>query len=117
FSDIKSDPEVRSVDEGVRAAKAFGAQGIIGVGGGSALDTAKAIAVMLTNEGTIRDYFGIDKIKTQAAPVIAIPTTAGTGSEVTVWSVLSDTENNVKVNIGSYLNCPRIALLDPELTI
>ncbi|MGB3290104.1 MAG: iron-containing alcohol dehydrogenase [Burkholderiaceae bacterium] len=117
FSDIKSDPEVRSVDEGVRAAKASGADGIIGIGGGSSLDTAKAIAVMLTNDGTIRDYFGIDKIKTPGAPVIAIPTTAGTGSEVTVWSVLSDTENDVKVNIGSYLNCPRIALLDPELTV
>lgn len=116
FSDIESDPEVRSVDEGVSAARAAGADGIIGIGGGSALDTAKAIAVMLTNTGTIRDYFGVDKIPTQGAPVIAIPTTAGTGSEVTVWSVLSDTENNVKVNIGSYLNCPRIALLDPELT-
>ncbi|NYT84807.1 iron-containing alcohol dehydrogenase [Pollutimonas harenae] len=116
FSDIESDPEVRSVDEGVRVARAARVDGVIGVGGGSALDTAKAIAIMLTNEGTIRDYFGIDKIKVQGAPVIAIPTTAGTGSEVTVWSVLSDTENNVKANIGSYLNCPRIALLDPELT-
>lgn len=117
FSDVESDPEVRSVDSGVDAARAMGAGGVIGIGGGSALDTAKAIAVMLTNDGNIRDYFGVDKIKKQGAPVIAIPTTAGTGSEVTVWSVLSDTENDVKVNIGSYLNCPRIALLDPELTL
>ncbi|HUG58643.1 MAG TPA: iron-containing alcohol dehydrogenase [Candidimonas sp.] len=116
FSDIESDPEVRSVDEGVKVARAIGCDLVIGLGGGSVLDTAKAIALMMTNEGTIRDYFGIDKVKVPGVPVIAIPTTAGTGSEVTVWSVLSDTENNVKVNIGSYLNSPRIALLDPELT-
>lgn len=116
FTDIKSDPEVRSVDLGIAAARGLGADLIVGIGGGSALDAAKAIAVMLTNDGNIRDYFGVDKIKRPSAPVVAIPTTGGTGSEVTVWSVLSDTENNLKVNIGSPFNYARVALLDPELS-
>ena len=117
FSDIHSDPEVRSVREGIKAAKAAECDGVIGLGGGSVLDVAKAIGSMLTNEGDIRDYFGVDRMAKNAAPVICIPTTAGTGSEVTVWSVLSDTENNAKVNIGSYRNCARVALLDPELSL
>ncbi|WP_050477794.1 iron-containing alcohol dehydrogenase [Herbaspirillum rhizosphaerae] len=116
FTDIKSDPEVRSVDLGVAMAKQKGADMVVGIGGGSALDAAKAIALMITNEGNIRDFFGIDKVKRAGAPVIAIPTTGGTGSEVTVWSVLSDTENDLKVNIGSPFNYARVAILDPELT-
>ena len=117
FSDIQSDPEVRSVREGIKVARDAQCDGVIGIGGGSVLDVAKAIGSMLTNEGDIRDYFGVDKMTRDAAPVICIPTTAGTGSEVTVWSVLSDTENNAKVNVGSYRNCAKVALLDPELSV
>jgi alcohol dehydrogenase len=72
---------------------------------------------MLTNPGSIRDYVGIGKVKVAGAPVVAIPTTAGTGSEMTIWSVLSDKEQKVKISVGSVLNCPRVALLDPELTL
>lgn len=117
FSDIEPDPEVRSVEDGLAMAREKQCDGIVALGGGSVMDTAKAIAVMLTNPGSIRDYFGIDKIVQAGRPVIAIPTTAGTGSEVTVWSVLSDTQNQRKEVIGSYLNCARVALLDPELTL
>lgn len=116
FSAIESDPAVESVTQGISVAQENGCDGVVAVGGGSVLDAGKAIALMLTNKGRIQDYFGIDKVQQAGAPVIAIPTTAGTGSEVTVWSVLSDTDNDVKVNIGSYFNSPRIALLDPELT-
>lgn len=117
FSDIKSDPEVRSVEQGLRLAKANACDAVLGVGGGSVLDVSKAIAVLLKNQGHISDFYGVDNIPGPGAPVIAIPTTAGTGSEVTVWSVLTDTVKNEKVVIGSYYNCPRIALLDPELTL
>ncbi|KAA0890872.1 iron-containing alcohol dehydrogenase [Pusillimonas sp. ANT_WB101] len=117
FSDIESDPTVDSVNAGLVIARSKGSDGVVAIGGGSVLDAGKAIALMLTNPGSIQDYFGVDKAVRAGAPVVAIPTTAGTGSEVTVWSVLSDTKNDVKVNIGSYFNCPRIALLDPELTV
>lgn len=117
FSDIESDPAVESVNAGLAVARSQGCDGVIAVGGGSVLDAGKAIAFMLTNPGEIQDYFGVDRLVCPGAPVIAIPTTAGTGSEVTVWSVLSDTDNNAKVNIGSYYNVPRLAILDPDLTV
>jgi len=117
FSDIQSDPAVRCVRAGLNAARACECDGIVGIGGGSVMDVAKAIGSMLANEGDIRDYFGVDKMTRDAAPVICIPTTAGTGSEVTVWSVLSDTDEDAKVVIGSYRNCARVALLDPELSV
>lgn len=117
FSDVESDPDVSSVDKGAQFAKSEACDVVIGVGGGSALDTAKAVGLMLTNPGNIRDYAGVGKVERAGAPVIAIPTTAGTGSELTIWSVLSDKEKKVKISIGSVFNCPRVALLDPELTV
>lgn len=117
FTDVESDPAVQSVEAGTRLAKSEGCDVVVGVGGGSALDTAKAIGLMLTNGGTIRDYVGIDKVPKPGAPVVAIPTTAGTGSELTIWSVLSDREQKVKISVGSTFNCPQVALLDPELTL
>lgn len=117
FTDVESDPATRSVDEGVVLGKAHKADVVVGIGGGSALDTAKAIGLMLTNKGNIRDYVGIDKVPLAGAPVIAVPTTAGTGSELIIWSVLSDKVQKVKISVGSTLNCAKIALLDPELTL
>ena len=117
FTDVESDPATRSVDEGVVLGKDHKADVVVGIGGGSALDTAKAIGLMLTNKGNIRDYVGIDKVPLAGAPVIAVPTTAGTGSELTIWSVLSDKVQKVKISVGSTLNCAKIALLDPELTL
>lgn len=117
FSEIQSDPDIESVEKGTAAAKAAGCDIVIGAGGGSSLDTAKAIGLMLGNGGHIRDYVGINKVPRKGAPVIAIPTTAGTGSEVTIWSVLSDRQNKVKLSVGSTFNCPDLALCDPELTV
>ena len=117
FSDIESDPDVRCVYQGVDIAKQHGCDLVVGVGGGSVLDVAKAIAIVLKHPGDIRDYLGVDQVPGPGIPVIAIPTTAGTGSEVTVWSVLTDKETDQKVIMGSYFNCPRVALLDPELTL
>lgn len=117
FTDIESDPDASSVDAGVQLAKAKECDVIIGVGGGSAMDVAKVIGVMLTNPGNVRDYNGMGKIGKPAAPVIAIPTTSGTGSELTIWSVLSEKAKQQKFGVGSVHNCARIALLDPELTL
>jgi len=116
FTDLKSDPEVRSVVAGTALAKSVSADVVVAIGGGSAMDTAKGIGLMMALPGRIEDYFGIDRIERAGAPVIAIPTTAGTGSEVTVWSVLHDTDTDRKVVIGSPYICPRIALLDPRLS-
>lgn len=117
YADVESDPATRSVDEGTVHGKANGCDLVVGIGGGSALDTAKAIGLMLVNDGNIKDYVGIGKVPRAGAPVIAVPTTAGTGSELTIWSVLSDKVAKAKISVGSALNCPAIALLDPELTL
>src|SRR5439155_24281542 len=97
-----------------------GCQLVIGFGGGSALDAGKAVAAMLTNPGDLLDYLeviGRGKALTQpSAPFIAIPTTAGTGSEVTRNAVLGSPEHRVKVSLRSPLLLPRLALIDPELT-
>ncbi|TVY11115.1 iron-containing alcohol dehydrogenase [Paenibacillus cremeus] len=117
FSNIQSDPDIESVDQGLEAAKSAGCDVVVGIGGGSSLDTAKAIGLMLGNAGHILDYVGIGKVPHKGAPVIAVPTTAGTGSEVTIWSVMSDRKNKVKLSVGSPYNCPDLALCDPELTL
>lgn len=116
FSEIEPDPAIDSVEQGTALAKAAGCDIVVGIGGGSSLDTAKAIGLMITNPGHIRDYVGIGKVGQRGAPVIAVPTTAGTGSEMTIWSVLSDKQAKVKLSVGSVYNCPALALCDPELT-
>lgn len=117
FSDVESDPSIASVEAGLARARAEACNVVIAVGGGSAMDAAKAIALMMTNEGRIQQYEGLDKVPKAGAPLIAIPTTAGTGSEVTIWSVLSDKVAGRKVSVGSRFCCPAIALLDPALTL
>ncbi|MEK7403472.1 MAG: iron-containing alcohol dehydrogenase [Acidobacteriota bacterium] len=90
---------------------------VIGLGGGSSLDTAKAVAALATNPGSVFDYVGLHKVRNRPLPVVAIPTTAGTGSEVTLWSVFTNDATKLKVAIGSVLLYPAVALCDPELTL
>ncbi|SDJ22255.1 iron-containing alcohol dehydrogenase [Alteribacillus bidgolensis] len=91
---------------------------IIAIGGGSCIDTAKAVAVLRTNEGTITDYFGTQKqFKRKPIPLIAIPTTAGTGSEVTKVTVITDTQTDVKMMFSRPELLPQVAIVDPKLTI
>lgn len=90
---------------------------VVGIGGGSSLDTAKAVAALAANPGSILDYVGLHKVRHRPLPVIAIPTTAGTGSEVTLWSVFTDDATGLKVAAGSVLLYPAVALCDPELTL
>ena len=117
FSAVESDPDIASVREGTRLASKAGCDSVVALGGGSAMDAAKAIAIMMTNPGEPRDYAGTDRLKVAPLPIIAIPTTAGTGSELTIWSVLSDRTMGDKFGIGSPLLCPSHAILDPELTL
>jgi alcohol dehydrogenase class IV len=117
FTEVGMEATIESVDSGTEFAKENGCDLVVGVGGGSALDTAKAIGLMLKNPGNIRDYIGIDLVPGPGAPVIAIPTTAGTGSEMTRFSVLSDKTAQAKLSVGSMYNCPSLALCDPELTV
>ena len=117
FSEVEPDPTIQGVEKATDQLKEFGADIVIGVGGGSSLDTAKAIAVMGSNEGKIFDYVGFGLIKEKPLPIIAIPTTAGTGSEATFWSVLADKTKDIKASVGGWEIMPTVAILDPELTI
>jgi alcohol dehydrogenase class IV len=117
FSDIDPEPEARSIVDGVELARSEGCDAVVGVGGGSALDSAKAMAVMLKNEGHIRDYVGQNLVPNPGVPMVALPTTAGTGSEVTIWSVISEKEEKAKYGVGSPYMTATVAMCDPELTL
>lgn len=118
---VCGEPTVTTVLSATTAARAAGIDLVIGVGGGSVLDTAKATAALLTNAGDIYDYLEVigrgKPLQQQSAPCIAIPTTAGTGSEVTRNAVIAATEQKVKVSLRSPYLLPRLAVVDPELTI
>jgi alcohol dehydrogenase class IV len=117
---ITGEPTIEMILEGVQLARKNVCDVVIGIGGGSVIDSAKAISALLTNSGDIMEYLeviGQGKPLTQApAPCIAIPTTAGTGAEVTRNSVLTSTEHRVKVSLRSPTMLPDLAVIDPELT-
>ena len=92
-----------------------GATSIIALGGGSSMDVAKATGVLATYGGKITDYEGLYKVPGPIVPIIAIPTTAGTGSEVTASAVVTDEERNYKMSVISYEMLPKYAVLDPQL--
>ncbi len=114
---VKPDSGSTLIEEGRAYLQANRCDAVVGIGGGSSLDTAKAVAAMATNPGSPLEYTGLHKLRNAPLPVVAIPTTAGTGSEVTLWSVFTDDASGVKVAIGSLLLYPAVALCDPELTI
>ena len=114
---VKPDSGSALIDETVAEVKRDKPDVIVGLGGGSSLDTAKAVAALATNPGCALDYAGLHKVRNRPLPVIAIPTTAGTGSEVTLWSVFTDDTRSIKVAIGGLLMYPAVALCDPELTL
>ena len=115
FDGITGEPTNVMIDKGIAAYKENGCDFCIGIGGGSPLDSAKAIAAMITNEGKIADYNG-KVIEKPIPPVVAIPTTAGTGSEATQFTVITDVEKDIKMLLkGGYL-VPKIAIVDPAYT-
>lgn len=111
--DVPVDSAVRSAE----AARAFGPDLVIGVGGGSCLDMAKCVAILLSHGGKPQDYYGEYMVPGPVLPLIAIPTTAGTGSEVTPVAVLSDPDRSLKVGISSPHIIPTVSICDPELTL
>lgn len=117
FGDVEADPRYEIVADCVDMIHRENADLIVGFGGGSPIDIAKVSAVMATNEGSITEYFGIDRVPHAGLPTIIIPTTAGTGSEVTPIVILSDHTEKLKKGIVSQHLFPSAALLDPELTL
>ena len=117
FSDITPEPDPKIADLGTELALKEKVQCVIGVGGGSTMDIAKAVAMLVKNGGNAIDYIGIDKVKKHGLPTIMIPTTAGTGSETTLTAVFTQRDTKKKGGINSSLIYPHTAILDPELTL
>ena len=116
YDDVVPDPGVGEVQRCYERAKEYGADAFVAVGGGSAIDTAKMAATLLSNGGTVLDYIGIDKVPKPAAPAVAIPTTAGTGAEITINSVIADPAQHKKLVIISPNATALFALEDPDMT-
>lgn len=118
YDGVEPNPKDVNVEEGAKIAREFGADSIISIGGGSPIDCGKSIGVLLShNEDKIKKYEGKTAATKHLPLLIAIPTTAGTGSELTFSSVITDTKNNYKMTIKSPYTAPKVALCDPELTL
>jgi len=116
FDDVAADPPAPKVKEAIEAARSHEADGVIGVGGGSSMDTAKLVAVLMNSGQSLEDIYGTDQVTGARAPLVLAPTTAGTGSEVTPISVVTS-EADEKIGIVDNHLYPDMALLDPELTL
>ncbi len=117
FDGGEPEPSLDLTDAVVRQARPFQPDGVLGLGGGSNMDLAKIAAVLLAHGGGPRDYMGEDKVPGPVLPLICVPTTSGTGSEVSAASVLTDRAQHLKVGILSNYLRPRLALVDPALTL
>ena len=115
FTETEGNPSVETVDKATKAFKESGADFIIALGGGSPMDVAKAVGVVAKYGGSITEYEGGGKVPGDIVPLIAIPTTAGTGSEVTAFSVITDHSRNYKLTVFSYKLIPSYAILDADL--
>lgn len=116
FDGITGEPTDQMIDEGLEKYKEEGCDFVIGIGGGSPLDSAKAIAAMVVNHGKIADYMG-KEIAGKIPPVVAIPTTAGTGSEATKFTIITDQEKDIKMLLKGDCLIPQIAVIDPDFTM
>jgi alcohol dehydrogenase class IV len=117
FNDIPGEPTTTEVQKGVAALKGAKANTVVAIGGGSVIDTGKAVAVMATNEGAIVDYKGANKVRKPKLPLVVVNTTAGTGSEVTRFAIITDPVTNVKLLIADPHLIPEVAIDDPLLTL
>lgn len=117
FHDFEVNPDTRMVEAGTAFVATQEIDSIIGLGGGSSMDCAKGINFLLTNGGRMADYRGYGKASNEMLPMIAIPTTAGTGSEAQSYALISDAETHVKMACGDPKAAFRVALLDPALTL
>ncbi|WP_198662162.1 iron-containing alcohol dehydrogenase family protein [Halorussus litoreus] len=116
WAGVEPDPTDEVVHEAAAAYHEADADLVLGVGGGSSIDTAKATAILATNDGGILDYKGSGNVSDELPPTVYVPTTAGTGSEVGHWTIVKDAETNVKEEIGDVKLLADLAVVDPELT-
>lgn len=116
FDDVPQDTGMEVVDRGASYAKSVGADVLVSLGGGSVIDTAKGISIIMTEGGSLRDFQGMQMLTRPQTPHIVIPTTAGTGSEVTSAAVVLDREQGQKIIIYEYHITPKVAILDPRMT-
>jgi alcohol dehydrogenase class IV len=117
YDKVTPEPGLKLADQAVKLAKKNKTDCVVGIGGGSALDIAKAVSILLTNGGKAEDYLGLGKIKLQGVPKIMIPTTAGTGAEVTFTAVFINEKTNSKGGMNGDPLYPDAAILDPALTL
>ncbi len=117
FDGVGENPTTEHVAAGLKIARRFEPELLVGLGGGSSMDCAKGINFLYTNGGQIADYWGIGKATKPMLPMIAVPTTAGTGSETQSFALISDAQTHVKMACGDKKATFRVALLDPELTL
>lgn len=117
FTQVEPNPSVETVERALQVYMASGSAGVVAVGGGSAMDVGKAVALLGVFPGPIEQYEGIGKVPGPVAPLICLPTTAGTGSEVTIFSVITHRQRRFKMPIGSAHLLPRAAICDPQLTL
>ncbi|MFB4474809.1 iron-containing alcohol dehydrogenase, partial [Oceanobacillus caeni] len=120
FNKVEPNPPVRLIAEGSNLYKEENCDGLVAVGGGSSMDTAKGIGVEATHEGSVLDYEAADgkkPLENRIPPLTTIPTTAGTGSEVTQWAVITDEEREFKFNTGGPLIAAHLTIIDPELHV
>lgn len=117
FGDVQSDPTDRDAHACAEAVRVHRAEAFVALGGGSCIDAAKGANFLLTSGGEMRDYWGYGKATAPMLPLIAVPTTAGTGSEVQSFALIADAKTHAKMACGDRRAAPRIALLDPELTL
>ena len=117
YSDIKANPTIENCQHGVEAFKASGADYLIAIGGGSSMDTSKAIGIVVANPefSDIRSLEGVAPTKNKAVPIFAVPTTAGTAAEVTINYVITDAERNRKMVCGDVHDIPVVAFVDPDM--
>ena len=117
FSDIKPNPTIENVQAGVEAFKASGADCIVAIGGGSSMDTAKAVGIIITNPefADVRSLEGVAPTKNPCVPIIAVPTTAGPAAEVTINYVITDVQNNRKMVCVDVHDIPVVAVVDPDM--
>ena len=118
FDGVKPDPPDTMIDEGAEVGRKAGVDGVVGIGGGSTMDTAKAINLLLNNPGKVKDYMGTGKELKPGKNLILVPTTSGTGSEVTMFAVITDTaDENKKKGMAGPLVRANLAIVDPVLTV
>lgn len=117
FDKVEKEPSLENVESAFKEASGSSCQAVVGLGGGSSIDVAKMVAVLLKYGGNLRDYLGIDKVPGRGIPTILIPTTAGTGSEVSKYAIFDNREAKTKLGAVSNNLIADLAVVDPELTV